>query len=124
MLTLHDYLPSLNGWKVRVLLGHLRIPYRTKPVAVGNCCVKNFFGLPSERIFQGVKRVRANDEKALNEPAVVHAHKSGWINDWERDFCLDTMRKRVLSPKQLAKWVEINRRVLQRMKRGTTPSLV
>jgi len=34
MLTLHDYLPSLNGWKVRVLLGQLRIPYRTKPVAI------------------------------------------------------------------------------------------
>src|SRR5262252_374927 len=34
MLTLHDYLPSLNGWKVRVLLGHLRIPHRTKPVAI------------------------------------------------------------------------------------------
>jgi glutathione S-transferase len=34
MLTLHDYLPSLNGWKVRVLLGHLRIPYETKPVSI------------------------------------------------------------------------------------------
>lgn len=34
MLTLHDYLPSLNGWKVRVLLGHLGIAYRTKPVAI------------------------------------------------------------------------------------------
>ncbi len=34
MLTLHDYLPSLNGWKVRVLLGQLQIPYRTKPVPI------------------------------------------------------------------------------------------
>jgi glutathione S-transferase len=34
MLTLHDYLPSLNGWKVRVLLGHLRIPYQTTPVPI------------------------------------------------------------------------------------------
>lgn len=93
-------------------------------VTVGNCCVKNFLGLPSERIFQGVKRVRANDEKALNQAAVAHAHKSGWINDWEREFCLDTMRKRVLSPKQMAKRVEINRRVLQRMKRRPTPSLI
>ena len=34
MLTLYDYLPSQNGWKIRVLLGHLEIPYRTQPVAI------------------------------------------------------------------------------------------
>jgi glutathione S-transferase len=34
MLTLHDYLPSLNGWKVRVLLGHLGIAFQSKPVAI------------------------------------------------------------------------------------------
>jgi glutathione S-transferase len=34
MLTLHDYLPSQNGWKVRVLLGLLGIPYQTRPVAI------------------------------------------------------------------------------------------
>ena len=34
MLTLYDYLPSQNGWKVRVLLGLLGIPFRTEPVAI------------------------------------------------------------------------------------------
>jgi glutathione S-transferase len=34
MLILHDYLPSQNGWKVRVLLGLLGIAYRTRPVAI------------------------------------------------------------------------------------------
>jgi glutathione S-transferase len=34
MLTLHDYLPSLNGWKVRVLLGRLGVAYESKPVAI------------------------------------------------------------------------------------------
>ena len=34
MLTLHDYQPSLNGWKVRVLLALLRTPYRTREVAL------------------------------------------------------------------------------------------
>ena len=34
MLTLHDYLPSLNGWKVRVLLGQLGIAYQSKPVDI------------------------------------------------------------------------------------------
>jgi glutathione S-transferase len=34
MLTLHDYLPSQNGWKVRVLLGLLEIPYHSRPVSI------------------------------------------------------------------------------------------
>jgi glutathione S-transferase len=34
MLTLYDYLPSQNGWKVRVLLGLLGIPYETQPVSI------------------------------------------------------------------------------------------
>ena len=47
MLTLHDYLPSLNGWKVRVLLGHLKIPYRTQLVAIfsGASRTEDFFAL-------------------------------------------------------------------------------
>jgi glutathione S-transferase len=34
MLTLHEYSPSQNAWKVRVLLGLLGTPYRSHPVAI------------------------------------------------------------------------------------------
>lgn len=34
MLTVHDYLPSQNGWKVRVLLGLLEIPYDSRMVSI------------------------------------------------------------------------------------------
>lgn len=34
MLTLYDYLPSQNAWKVRQLLAHLRLPHRTRPVNI------------------------------------------------------------------------------------------
>ncbi|GAA5067106.1 glutathione S-transferase family protein [Lysobacter panacisoli] len=34
MLTLHDYLPSQNAWKVRQLLHHLERPYRTHLVRI------------------------------------------------------------------------------------------
>lgn len=34
MLKLHDYLPSQNGWKVRVLLGLLQIPYASRIVSI------------------------------------------------------------------------------------------
>lgn len=34
MITLYDYLPSQNAWKVRQLLHHLDIPYRTEIVSI------------------------------------------------------------------------------------------
>ncbi|ESY89178.1 hypothetical protein X741_31355 [Mesorhizobium sp. LNHC229A00] len=34
MLTLYDYPPSRNGWKVRVLLGLLEIPHDSHPVSI------------------------------------------------------------------------------------------
>jgi glutathione S-transferase len=34
MITLYDYLPSQNAWKVRQILHHLQIPYRTEIVSI------------------------------------------------------------------------------------------
>jgi glutathione S-transferase len=34
MITLYDYLPSQNAWKVRQLLHHLSIPYQTSIVSI------------------------------------------------------------------------------------------
>jgi glutathione S-transferase len=34
MLTLYDYLPSQNAYKVRLLLNHLDLPYRTEIVSI------------------------------------------------------------------------------------------
>ena len=47
MLILHDYAPSLNGWKVRVLLGHLGLTYTTNPVSIfsGGSRTESFLNL-------------------------------------------------------------------------------
>ena len=34
MLTLYDYLPSQNAYKVRLLLSHLELPYQTKIISI------------------------------------------------------------------------------------------
>lgn len=34
MLTLYDYLPSRNAWKIRQLLAHLQRPYRSRIVSI------------------------------------------------------------------------------------------
>lgn len=79
---------------------------------VGNHCVKRFLDIPSGPIFAGLRRIARNTGTALNEAVIEHAYAHGWINNWERAFYLDTMRRRKLSRKQCAKRVEINSRVL------------
>ena len=34
MITLYDYLPSQNAWKIRQILHHLEIPYRTEIISI------------------------------------------------------------------------------------------
>lgn len=87
-----------------------------KSATVGNCCVKKFIGLPSDRIFQAVKRVRKDGTKSLNAEAIDYAFGRSWLNEWEKDFYFDIMRKRNLSPKQAAKKVQINEKYLLNMK--------
>lgn len=84
---------------------------------VGNCCVKKFIGLPSDRIFQAVKRVRKDNEKSLNAEAITHARQKGWINEWEYAFSMDTMKKRKLTLKQLQTRKKINEKMLGNMKK-------
>ena len=86
-------------------------------VTVGNCCVKKFIGLPSDKIFQAVKRIRKDETKSLNAEAIQHAFDRRWINEWQRDFYLDILGKRKMSPRQTGKKNEINQLVLARMKR-------
>jgi hypothetical protein len=84
---------------------------------VGNVCVKKFLGLPSDQIFQALKRVAKDPDKPLNEAAISHALAKHWINKWEHDFCLNTMRKRSLSDKQMAKRRQINLNLIARTSR-------
>ncbi len=84
---------------------------------VGNWCVKNFIGLPSDRIFQAIKRIRRDPSNSLNPEAIQHAFDRQWITEWERDFYLKIMRKRNLTEKQSAKKLQINDRILRHVRR-------
>lgn len=88
---------------------------------VGNCCVKKFLGLPSDKIFQAVKRVRKDKKKSFNAETIVHAFDRKWINKWERDFYLNIMRKRILTDKQAQKKLQVNERVLIGMRKNAIP---
>jgi len=87
---------------------------------VGNCCVKKFIGLPSDKIFQAVKRVKQDNKKSLNDEAIRHAYNRGWINCWDKNFYMNIMRKRNLTPNQRDKKIQINEKILRNMRRKPT----
>ena len=84
---------------------------------VGNVCVNKFIGLPSKIIFDGLKRVAKDQSKALNADASHYAFRKGWVNGWEYGFLNSTARKLVLTGSQIAKRIEINSRVLAKIRR-------
>jgi hypothetical protein len=71
-------------------------------VMIGNCCVKKFLGLSSEKMFAALRRVFNQRTRSLN-PEVIHvAAEAGVLDSWELGFYLDTWRKRKLSDRQMA----------------------
>jgi hypothetical protein len=83
-------------------------------VVVGNCCVRRFLQLPSERLFAALRRISANLGAALNTEMIDHAYREGWINRWETEFCRNTRQRRKLTNRQLATRRRINQKVLAR----------
>jgi hypothetical protein len=86
-------------------------------VDVGNVCVKRFLGFRSDLIFQSLKRVRADLDKAIGPDATAFFHERGVINDWEYQFQQSTMRKRTLTDRQLASRRSINQKVIAAVRR-------
>lgn len=70
MITLYDYLPSQNAWKVRQLLKHLTIPHRTEIVSI-------FEGQGQEAAFLkinpwgAVPAIRLADGRVLSESNAI-----------------------------------------------------
>ncbi|MFQ6774939.1 hypothetical protein V6Z69_07005 [Cereibacter sphaeroides] len=88
-----------------------------KSVDVGNVCVKRFLGFRSDLIFQSLKRVRADLDKAISKDATAFFHERGVINDWEYQFQQSTMRKRILSQRQLEIRRALNQKVIAAVRR-------
>jgi len=73
MLTLYDYLPSQNAWKVRQLLQHLQRPYRTELVSI-------FEGEGRSEAYRRINptgtvpAIRLDDGRVLSESSVILFH--------------------------------------------------
>ena len=90
---------------------------------VGNCCVKQFIGLPSDIIFQGIKRIQHNIEKAPNSALVSYANNHHWLSEWELQFLQSIGRKTKLSERQMACRIKINEKLLEKLNLKYTPAV-
>ncbi len=122
----HVYLATTPG---RCLCGHRIVEHceifnsaNGNRATVGSCCVKKFLGIPFGPIFTSLRRVARDIERALNARTIEYAYANTLITLWERDFYLDTWRKRDLSRKQLAVRVALNQRVLALVGEGNHAS--
>ena len=57
---------------------------------VGNVCVNKFLGLPSDKLFTGINRITAKPTRSLNVETIDYAFEKRWINDYEKNFYLNT----------------------------------
>ena len=83
MLTLYDYLPSQNGWKIRQMLRHLDLPYRTEIVSIfeGEGRLPDYLAInPSG----AVPAIRLDEGRVLSESNAILfflAKGSMWLDD-------------------------------------------
>ena len=84
---------------------------------VGNQCVRRFLGYRSDLIFSAIKKIRKDFSKSLNTDAIAFFREKGVLNEWEYQFSQDTLRKRVLSDRQIKARVKINEKVINAISR-------
>ncbi len=98
---------------VCILLNHKN----NKQAIVGSCCAKKFIGVPSDKIFQSIKRIREDKTRSLNGESIRFGLNKGWISEWEYNFYMNTMAMRKLSGKQASNRESINKKILINIKR-------
>ena len=76
MITLYDYLPSQNGWKVRQLLHHLAIPYETKMISIfeGQGQTADYLAVNP---WGAVPAIKLDDGRVLSESNAILWYLSG-----------------------------------------------
>ena len=83
---------------------------------VGNVCIKNFMGIDTGNLFDGLRRIIENPEANANEDLIRYAKRMGFLyDDKEYNFLMQTKNKRKLTAKQLSWKLKINRRILNKI---------
>jgi len=85
---------------------------------VGNCCINKFVkNINSSNPFNSGKRLIKDNTRSANSSLLDLMHKNKIINAWELFFYKDILGKRNLSPKQQAKKIQINNKIIKYINR-------
>lgn len=80
---------------------------------VGNVCINRFIQIDTGNLFDGLRRIAADDTANANHDLIEHAYRMGYLYDEkEYTFLKQTALKRNLSAAQIAWKRKINRRIL------------
>lgn len=80
---------------------------------VGNCCVNKFLGIDSgNKILDSIKRLKNDLSKSMSAEVLEYLKDKSVISDWDYEFYTDTLRKRVMTSKQLEHRERINQKLI------------
>lgn len=88
-----------------------------KVALVGNCCVRQFLGLPSTAIFKSLNKVAADDSRSLNPRALELLRDRKVIGSVDFENSIATWRKRKHSDSLLALRRQVNAQALAYFRR-------
>jgi hypothetical protein len=108
----------LCGHTPIIELCEIRNKLNDNTAIVGNCCVKRFLKMQIDLIFDAVKRIERDPTRSVNLRTLNQAISEAWITEWEYDFYKKIYKKRFrkLSPKRAAKKIEVNHKILRRIR--------
>lgn len=108
----------LCGHTPIIELCEIRNKLNDSTAIVGNCCVKRFLNIQTDLIFDAVKRIERDPTRSVNLHTLNQAISEAWITEWEYDFYKQIQKKqfRKLSPKRAAKKIEVNHKILRRIR--------
>ncbi|WP_316747574.1 hypothetical protein [Pedobacter gandavensis] len=80
---------------------------------VGNCCVNKFLGIDrGNKILDSIKRLKIDLSKSMSAEVLEYLKEKHVISEWDYDFYIDTLRKRIMSYKQLEHRERINQKLI------------
>lgn len=107
-----DNCPCGQEIKEHCYIENIRTGARTY---VGNVCINRFIGIDTGTLFDGLKRISADDSANANIDVIEYANKNGFLYDNEYAFLVSTRLKRKLTARQLEWKRKINRRIIKQV---------
>lgn len=87
---------------------------------IGNVCVTKFLNIDSESLFSALRKIYKDNTKPISSELAKYALENELINNWEYSFSIDTKSKRKLTDNQLQKRIQINNKLIYKIRKQSS----